>query len=125
MYPWFVNPACGQLSKENEEKKSCPRSPLRIWSSEIGSAVPSGVSLLILHTRFVPGLYWLYIVQYSLQQSWRKGTSVSKVRIAVRASYGRLTGKLIVAQVQLFQLPEFGQLNGDCAFVAANRRAAV
>ena len=28
----------------------CPRSRLRVWSRELGSAVPSRVSLLILHT---------------------------------------------------------------------------
>ena len=41
-----ANPARGQLSRENEYL-SCPRSRLRIWSHETGSAVPSRVSLLI------------------------------------------------------------------------------
>ena len=35
----------------------CPSSRLRIWSREIGSAVPSGVSLLILHTQAECGAY--------------------------------------------------------------------
>ena len=35
----------------------CPRSRLRIWSRETGSAVPSRVSLLILHTQAESGAY--------------------------------------------------------------------
>ena len=38
-------PIRGQLNRENED--FCPRSCLRIWSLETGSAVPSRVSLLI------------------------------------------------------------------------------
>ena len=34
----------------------CPRARLRIWSRETGSAVPSRVSLLILHTQAESGL---------------------------------------------------------------------
>ena len=41
-----ANPARGQLNRENKTF-SCPRSRLRIWSRETGSAVPSRVSLLI------------------------------------------------------------------------------
>ena len=40
------NPARGQLNRENQYFP-CPRSRLRIWSRETGSAVPSSVSLLI------------------------------------------------------------------------------
>ena len=40
-----ANPACGQLNRENVFFR--PRSRLRIWSRETGSAVPSRVSLLI------------------------------------------------------------------------------
>ena len=40
-----ANPARGQLNRENQ--CPCPRSRLRIWSRETGSAVPSRVSLLI------------------------------------------------------------------------------
>ena len=36
---------------------SCPRSRLRIWSHETGSAVPSRVSPLILHTLAESGAY--------------------------------------------------------------------
>ena len=36
---------------------SCPRLQLRIWSREIGSAVPFHVSLLILHTQVESGAY--------------------------------------------------------------------
>ena len=35
----------------------CPRLQLRIWSRETGSAVPSRVSLLILHTQAESGAY--------------------------------------------------------------------
>ena len=40
-----ANPARGQLNRETIFP--CPRSRLRIWSRETGSAVPSRVSLLI------------------------------------------------------------------------------
>ena len=40
-----ANLARGQLDKENHVP--CPRSRLRIWSCDTGSAVPSCVSLLI------------------------------------------------------------------------------
>ena len=38
-----ANPARGQLNRENEHSLAC----LRIWSCEMGSAVPSRVSLPI------------------------------------------------------------------------------
>ena len=41
-----ANPARGQLNRENIFFP-CPRSRLRVWSRETGSAVPSRVSLLI------------------------------------------------------------------------------
>ena len=41
-----VNPARGELSR-GKLIFPCPRSRLRIWSRETGSAVPSRVSLLI------------------------------------------------------------------------------
>ena len=41
-----ANPARGQLNRENKYFL-CPRSRLRFWSRETGSAVPSHVSLLI------------------------------------------------------------------------------
>ena len=50
------NPARGQLNKENVFFP-CPRSFLRIYSSEIGSAVPSRVSPLVLHTLAESGAY--------------------------------------------------------------------
>ena len=49
-----ANPARGQLSKFF---LSHPRSRLRIWSHETGSAVPSRVSLLIFHTQAESGAY--------------------------------------------------------------------
>ena len=43
-----ANPARGELNRENEYGEFfCPRSRLRIWSREKGSAVASRVSLLI------------------------------------------------------------------------------
>ena len=41
-----ANPARGQLNREND-LFPCPRSRLRIWSRETGSAVPSRIGLLI------------------------------------------------------------------------------
>ena len=41
-----ANPARGQLNRENKIFP-CPRSRLRVWSRETGSAVPSRVSQLI------------------------------------------------------------------------------
>ena len=46
-----ANPARGQLKLIFP----CPRACLRIWSRETGSAVPSRVSLLILHTQAESG----------------------------------------------------------------------
>ena len=43
-----VNPARCQLNRENE-LFLCHRMRLRNWSRETGSAVPSRVSLLVLH----------------------------------------------------------------------------
>ena len=51
-----ANPARGQLNRE-KIIFPCPRSRLRIWSRETGSAVPSRVSLLILHTQAESGAY--------------------------------------------------------------------
>ena len=50
----------GQLNRENEYQNSvfpCPRSRLRIWFHETGSAIPSRVSLLIFHTQAESGAY--------------------------------------------------------------------
>ena len=42
-----ANPARGQLAEQGKLIFPCPRSRLRIWSRETGSAVPSRVSLPI------------------------------------------------------------------------------
>ena len=47
-----TNPAC-----EQGKSFPWPRSRLRVWSRELGSAVPSRVSLLILHTKAESGAY--------------------------------------------------------------------
>ena len=49
-----ANPARGQL---NKLIFPCPRMCLRIWSRETGLAVPSRVSLFILHTKAEFGAY--------------------------------------------------------------------
>ena len=54
-----ANPARGQLNSEKKCIFPCPRSCLTIWSRERVSAVPSRVSLLILHTRAKSGAYLL------------------------------------------------------------------
>ena len=50
----LANPVYGQL---NRETFSCSRSRLRIWFRETDLAVPSRVSLLILHTQAESGAY--------------------------------------------------------------------
>ena len=50
-----ANPARGQLNRENEFP--CPRTCLRIWCRDTGSAVPSRVSLLIFDTQAESGAY--------------------------------------------------------------------
>ena len=42
-----ASPARGQLNSPRSCLRICPRSSLRIWSRETGSAIPSRVSLLI------------------------------------------------------------------------------
>ena len=43
--------SCSWSAKQGKLIFPCPRTCLRIWSRETGSAVPSRVSLLILHTQ--------------------------------------------------------------------------
>ena len=50
------NAACGQL-KKGKNIFPCPRSRLRVWSRETGSAIPSRVSPLILHAQAESGAY--------------------------------------------------------------------
>ena len=50
-----ANPAYGQLKRGGVNP--CPHSRLRVWSRELGSSVPSRVSLLILHTQAESGAY--------------------------------------------------------------------
>ena len=52
---WAANPARGQVNKKI--LFPCSRLRLRTWSLETGSAVPSLVSLIILHTQAQPGAY--------------------------------------------------------------------
>ena len=68
MYVWSSHVAeygstgkgCQSCSWSAEQGKwifPCPRTCLRIWSRETGSAVPSRVSLFILHTQAESGAY--------------------------------------------------------------------
>ena len=50
-----ASPARGELNRENEHFSVPVRSRLRIWSLEMGSAVPFRVSLLLLHTQAESG----------------------------------------------------------------------
>ena len=47
--------SCSWSAKQEEYIFPCPRSRLRIWFRETGSAVPSRVRLLILHTQAESG----------------------------------------------------------------------
>ena len=49
--------SCSWLAEQGKWIFPCPRSRLRIWSYETGSAVPSRVSLLILHAQAESGAY--------------------------------------------------------------------
>ena len=51
-----INPARGPLTR-GKRIFPCPRSRLRNWPRETSSAVPSRVSLLILHTQAESGAY--------------------------------------------------------------------
>ena len=61
-----ANPARHQLNRENEHSP-CPRTCLRIWSRETGSAVPSRVSLLIsiLRLNLMNVLVYVFMVATS------------------------------------------------------------
>ena len=49
--------ACSWSAEQEKSCFACPRSRLRVCSRETGSAVPSRVSLLILHTQPESGAY--------------------------------------------------------------------
>ena len=63
-----VNPARGQLNRENAYFLVCSRWRLRVWSRETRSAAPSRVSLLILHTQAESGAY----LRDSSRFTWRR-----------------------------------------------------
>ena len=52
-----ANPACSWSAEQGEKINKCPPLRLRIWSRETGTAVPSHVSLLILHIQAESGAY--------------------------------------------------------------------
>ena len=47
----------GNVANSAQKRFPCPRSCLKIWSRETASAIPSRVSLLILHTPAESGAY--------------------------------------------------------------------
>ena len=49
--------SCSWSAEQGKWIFSCPLTCLRIWSRETGSAVPSRISLLILHTQTESGAY--------------------------------------------------------------------
>ena len=52
-----INQSCLWSAEQGKRFFPCPCLRLRIWSREIGLAVPSRVSLLILHTQGKSGAY--------------------------------------------------------------------
>ena len=49
--------SCSWSAEQGKRNFPCPRSRLRVWSRELGSAVPSRVYLLILHIQAESGAY--------------------------------------------------------------------
>ena len=49
--------SCLWSAEQGKRNFPCPRSRLRVWSRELGSAVPSRVSPLVLHTQAESGAY--------------------------------------------------------------------
>ena len=66
-----ASPARGQLNREKEYFPVCPRSCLRIWSRETGSAVPSRVSLLISILRLN------LVLTYGIPPEFRVGVQIT------------------------------------------------
>ena len=54
---WYGCQSCSWSAEQGKYYFLCPRSRLRVWSRELGLAVPSRVSLLILHTQAESGAY--------------------------------------------------------------------
>ena len=70
-----ANPARGQLAEQEKENLPCPRSRLRIWSCETGSAVPSRISLLISILRLN------LVLTYGIPPEFRGGVHSLSVHI--------------------------------------------
>ena len=91
-----VNPARGQLN-QGKLILPCPRSRLRIWSCETGSAVSSRVSLLI-------SILWLDLeLTYGIPPDFRGGVhlfiysvklSINQPKQSVRNIYFQAVGKV-------------------------------
>ena len=54
---WYGWQSCLWSAGQGKRNFPCPRSRLRVWSRELGSAVPSRVSPLVLHTQAESGAY--------------------------------------------------------------------
>ena len=80
--------ARGQLNRKIFFSCPCPRSRLGIWSRETGSAVPSRVSLLILHTRAESD--WL-VLTHGIPPDFRGGVHLFIPPTAI-ASVASLSG---------------------------------
>ena len=70
-----ANPAPGQLAEQGKIIFPCPRSRLRVWSRETGSAVPSRVSLLISILRLN------LVLTYGIPPWFRDGVHLLSVHI--------------------------------------------
>ena len=77
-----ANPARGQLAEQGKWILPCPRSRLRIWSRESGSAVPSRVSLLISILRLN------LVLNYGIPPSSAAASIHYRYRLSVVMYYG-------------------------------------
>ena len=56
--------SCSRSAEQGKLTFPCPRSRLRIWSRETGSAVPSRVTLPILHTQAESRAIYIRSIHY-------------------------------------------------------------
>ena len=75
-------------AEQRKEMFPCPRSRLRNWSRETGSAVPSRVSLLILHTQ---AEYGAYLRNSSRFPRWRQFVYLNRLTPSGQSRVYRVT----------------------------------
>ena len=99
-----VNPArCQQLNRENVFFL-CPRMRLRVWSRETGSAVPSRVSLLILHSQAEQsGAYTRFYIGMAITYTQKSVDPPGKVDNPARCQLKR---EMKLCSVPVFYAPE-------------------